>query len=193
MNPDQHDDILNRPVDALLQREVPLDYLTDWQQVLLQSDKYAEEENYQPLVVFRLYDEYFAITTSVIGEITHLRAVHRLPHSNSPFIEGIVNVSGRLREFISMEKLLQLSREQTVPWKIGGTLVLFEKDGNGWTFIVTEMLGVSHVFPEMMQEVPATVALKPVAHYMKGLFSWKGHSIAILDEEILALRMRHSL
>lgn len=184
--------LLSPSVDALLQRDVPSEYLADWQQAILLDEKHAEEENYHPFVVFRLHDEYFAITASVIGEITLLRAVHRLPHVSIPFIEGLVNVNGRLRIFISMEKLLQLPREPNLSWKIGGVLVLIEKVGSGWTFMVTELLGVPHVTPEMIQPLAVT-ASKSTAHYMKGVFTWKGHTIAILDEEILALRLHHSL
>lgn len=184
---------LSPSVDALLQREAPLEYLEDWQQAILLEEKLVETENYQPFVVFRLDDEYFAIIASAVGEIIPLRTVHRLPHVNIPFIEGLINMNGRLRIFISMEKLLQLQEEQDALWKIGSMVVLIEKEGWGWTFMVTELLGVSHVTPDMIQPLATTKAMKATTHYIKGLFSWKGHLISILDEEILALRLRYSL
>lgn len=166
-------------VDALAQDKTP-------------DEHPGEPLAYHPYVFFRIHEKYLALSALLIKEITTLRTMHRLPYMKVPFIEGVVNVNGRLRVLISLQKLLQLPKAEEIKPKRGTSLVLVEKEQFAWTFLATEVLGMLHVTPESIQPLPEPT-MTTTAHYMKGLFLSEKGLVGLLDEELLFLRLRHHL
>lgn len=179
-------------VDELLDRKAPAEYLLDWQKAILLRKQHPERESHTPYIFFRLEKEYFAINALLVGEITTLRAVHHLPHMKIPFIEGLVNVNGRLRIFVCIEKLLALQNPKEPLVKKEEPLVLIEKEGFVWTFSVTEVLGMVYVPLQQIRAVPV-VAMRPSERDLKGLYPWQEHLVGLLDEELLTVRVRQGL
>lgn len=176
-------------LDTLLERAASQEYIQGWQQALLSAEKRKGAQERHPYVCFALQQEYFALSALVIGEITVLRAVHRLPHVKVPFIDGLVNVNGRLKMLVSMETFLPVKHRSPTTRKIGAPLILVEKDLFTWTFMVHEVLGLIHITPDMLQKPPMTNEKLKI----KGLLFWKGRSMRVLDEESLMLNLEQAL
>lgn len=178
-------------VDKLLERKAPKDYLLEWQQAIL-LNKHPEVKHHAPYVFFRLEQEYFAINALHVGEITTLRAIHRLPHMQATFVEGIVNVNGRLLLFVQIEKLLSLQTDQESIRKKETPLILVEKEGFVWAFSVTEVLGMLYIPAEQIKRVPV-IAVRSSVKEITGFYQWQEQLVGLLDEELLIARVRRSL
>lgn len=187
-------------VDILLNRPPPLDYMQEWEAALGREKTENAAIPHGAIVIFRLGSEYLALSSMVIGQITTLRTVHRIPHSKNPVMQGVVNVNGRLRLFVSLEAMLEIGgkgrlgeKPEATPGSTADTpMILFEYEGEVWTFAVTEVLGVFHCDLTNLKNVPVTV-MKSSANYVKGVLNWKDRPVGLLDEGLLAFSLRRSL
>ena len=107
---------------TLLDRAAPPGYLADWAAHLARAESQAEADpavahNGVSSVVFRVETEWLALPTSVLQEVTELRAIHTLPHRRGGSVFGIINVRGELLICVSLAKLLGL--EQAPPVQLG--------------------------------------------------------------------------
>src|SRR5207342_2805701 len=73
---------------------------------LYAADKQAASRGTHSAFVFRVGNEWLAITTSVVDEVADLRAIHSLPHRRSGVVLGLANVRGELLVCVSLAQLL---------------------------------------------------------------------------------------
>jgi chemotaxis-related protein WspD len=57
---------------------------------------------------------------------------------------------------------------------------------------VDEVHGIHRVLPRELKDVPTTVA-KSAVTYSTALLSWRGHSVGILDDQLLFYSLKRSL
>lgn len=185
-------------VISLLNRAAPVDYVREWEETLGREKGDTKAAPQGAIVIFRLASEYLALSSLVVGQITTMRTVHRVPHVKSPYIRGVVNISGRLRLFFSLESLLDMGDvrgakvEEGVRERLVVPLILIEHEGEVWTFAAQEVLGVFHADLTQLKNVPVTVA-KSTANYVKGVFPWRDQQVGLLDEALLCFSLRRSL
>lgn len=107
---------------SLLEREVPIDYLAEWTTTIAtpldKPVRMLEAEGNRPatkgldgilsVILFRLGDEQFALPLSVLNEVTHPGAIHRLPHRSNDLLLGLINIRGEILMAISLSHCLGL-------------------------------------------------------------------------------------
>jgi chemotaxis-related protein WspD len=184
------------PVDLLLHRTSPPDYVQAWETSLGREKDTHERSPHHAIVIFVLGGEHLALSSLVVGQITMMRRVHRVPHTKSPVIRGVVNINGRLRIFISLGALLEIGGKSrsSGPHEafIDFPMIMIEQNSEVWTFAVDKILGVFHCDLNDLKNVPVTVA-KSAANYVKGVLNWRDKQVALLDEELLFFSLRRNL
>lgn len=182
-------------IELLLHRGSPVGYVQDWESSLGREKDDSRPVPHSAIVIFSLGEEHLALSSLVVGQMTTMRRLHRIPHMRSPVIRGVVNINGRLRLFVSLGALLEIG--ETVSYETSERIddipmIMIEQNGEVWTFAVDKILGVFRCDLNQMKNVPVTVA-KSTANYVKGILNWRDHQVALLDEELLFFSLRRSL
>lgn len=184
-------------------RPPPSGYLDEWRELLQMPVDEADSDSLS-LLVFRLADEWFALTAEVLAEVTPLRTAHKIPHRSNTVLVGMVNVRGQLLLCGSLHGLLGLrqsasdSRQRRPAHGISGRpgepdreplrtpgrlLVATHTEGRStrrWAFAVDEVAGVQRIARADLREVPSTLG-KPGQRYSDALFSWQSRRVSLLD------------
>lgn len=179
----------------ILEREIPPGYRDEWAR-LLSERKQVKQPNTESIVIFRLGDEWLAIPSRIVREITSAKPVRRLPHTRRNIVKGLVNMRGELQICVSLGGLLDLDKGEQ-PRRFGSVgiadrMVLIADGANQYVFPVTEVHGLHRHHPGELQAVPATVS-KSKAAYSKGVLQWNGEHVACLDAELLFRSLGKSL
>lgn len=142
------------------------------------------------LSLFRLGDEWFALSAGVFHSVAAVAAIRRLPgRSNGTFL-GLVNFSGELQLCISLKQFLGLGEtaasEKTTAL-ISPRMVMVQPDRENldqrWVFAVDEFYGNERINPRQIQPPPtSTVKSKQMT---QGLLDWQGRSVSYLDADQL--------
>ncbi len=69
---------------------------------------YEDEGNHLHSILFRLGDEHYGLPISAVKEIIKPLPITRFPKS-PPFVEGVIDLRGRILPIINLRKLLGLS------------------------------------------------------------------------------------
>ena len=178
----------------ILQREIPPGYRDAWTRVLAEP-KVRQQADTESCIIFRLGDEWLAIPSRIVSEITSARPIRRLPHARS-MVKGLVNIRGELQLCMSLGALLGLEKGAQ-PRSVGSVgiadrMLLIGDQGNRYVFPVTEVHGLHHHPPGELQAVPATLG-KATASYTKGVLPWRDAHVACLDADLLFKALNASL
>ncbi len=108
-------------------------------------------------------------------------------------MQGVVNINGQLRLYVSMVHLLEIGSDQSL-FEAGQkrSMMVVEREAEVWAFAVTEVCGIHYCDLRELHNVPVNVA-KSTANYLKGVFYWNDHSIGLLDDELLFFSLRKCL
>lgn len=181
----------------LFERTPPNDYVAE------QTARYsaaADEVGGQsePLLLFRLGDEWFALPVASVVEVAAPRRTHRIPHRTDRVLLGIINLRGELQLCASLRELLGITDEaalvaaalndKTDPAR----LLVCELAGAQWAFPVDEVAGVERFAPSAIGRTPATVAKRAV-HFTVGLISWHERRVGKLDADRVGEALRHRI
>jgi len=127
------------------------------------------------LVVFELDKEEYAVEIGEIREI--LRRPEITPIPNSPnFIEGIINVRGKIVVVMDLEERFNLERESK---KKSLHVVLTEIGDNTFGATVDEVTEVLRIPKDSIEAAPAIISEKIHADYVRG--------IAVLEDRLLIM------
>ena len=181
-------------------RQPPPQYLEEWVQRLAQPEERVEQD-LQSLVIFRLHDEYLAVQTRSLVEVTLTQSIHTIPHRTNEVVLGLVNVRGQLRICVSAHGLLGVAspaaNESTyrneVPQaaqleKSQQRMLIIHERSEQWVFPVEAVLGVHRLPATGFRPVPATFG--KAGAFSQAVFTWESHTVGYLDEDrfISALR-----
>jgi len=179
--------------DRLLRRRAPADYLIEWEAFVGKAKEEAPASHICATVIFRLGHEFLAVPAVVVGQVTDLKPVHRIPHQRGRIVQGLVNINGQLRPFVSMVNFLEVGKDTDVSESSAKhSMMVFEKEADIWAFGVSEVCGIHHTDMRQLKNVPVNVA-KSTANYLKGVFYWNDHSVGYLDDELLFFSLRKLL
>lgn len=181
--------VFARAAKAFLDRPAPEGYLAEWSQELASIVRPATSRD-QSVLIFRLNDEWLALPTSVVVEVTATRPVHRIPHRSNEVLVGMVNLRGQLQLQIALQGLLGIDAGQGTRRRAGGgpaptpRLVVMKREGQTWVFEASEVLGVRRFSREQLRSVPSTLA-NPDSSFSQAVIDWQEHSIGLIDEQRL--------
>ncbi len=179
----------------ILQREIPQGYREEWTQVLAER-KQKNQANTESIVIFRLGDEWLALPSRIVSEITSSKPIRRLPHTHTNIVKGLVNMRGELQICVSLGGLLDVEKggqeRRFGSVGISDRMILIAYEGNQYVFPVTEVHGLHRHHLNELQPTPSTLA-KSKATYTKGVLSWRDQHVASLDAELLFHTLNKSL
>ncbi len=139
----------------------------------------AEEEAKEliQIVVFELDEEEYAIEISDVREILKARDVTPIP--NTPdFIEGIINVRGKIVVVLDLEQRFNLERESTAK-KLH--IMVSEQGENTYGASVDEVTEVLRIPKDSIEPAPAIISEKIQADYVKGIGILENRLLILLD------------
>jgi chemotaxis-related protein WspD len=177
----------------LLERRAPADYRRYWTEYFSQERK-RPAPGRMSAVIFRIGQEWLALSTRAFREVTERRKIHSLPHRRNGIVLGVTNVRGELLVCVSLGKLLGIDGDglATAPGEACKRLVVTEWQGSLVTFPVNEVHGVHRFHAQDLQEVPATVA-RANPNLMHAFLAWEQVKVGCLDEESLFSTIHRSL
>ena len=177
--------VLTSAARRFFDRPAPAGYLDSWREILEQPEV-ARDADARSVLVFRLGDEWLALPTAVLAEVTSPRQLHRVPHRSSAELAGIVNIRGQLQVCILLEGLLGLPTAAVgIPVAAStARLIVVERVGDRgaerWVFRVDEVAGMHRVPGQSLRDVPATVS-GAGTRATTALFSWHDRTVGLLD------------
>ena len=195
--------------EVFFNREPPEGYLEEWQHVLETPPEDTDSSGLSVLI-FRLANEWFALASEALIEVTPLRKVHSIPHRSNSVFTGMVNVRGQLLLCCSLHGLLglkhldspimrstktsdvQKDNNRTIqtsddaailaPERLLVTSLITGRVTRRWTFPVNEVAGVHRVGKDEVREVPSTLG-KPGQRFSSALFSWNSRTVSLLNTD----------
>lgn len=184
--------------DVLFDRPPPTDYLAEWGRRLAAPPEIADEV-LRSVVIFRLGDEWLAVRTGILVEVTHVHPIHSIPHRTGEVLLGLVNVRGQLRIAVSLRGMLGVepARDSMPEAKPGagpsaevgrGRMILLQDRLHQWVFVSEEVVGVYRIKAGQFQKVPSTFG--KTASYCQSVFTWREHTVGLVDEERLLAALR---
>jgi chemotaxis-related protein WspD len=162
-------------------------YIQEWS-ARLAREKEARQKNTFSAVLVRLGNSRLALPSLMVREIVEVRQVHKIPHRSNDFLLGIVNIRGRLHLCVDFRTMFGLE-----PVKVtkGGRhysrMVVVEKDGKAWVFVVDEVISL-HRFPPH-QIIP----LADDARSCRGILEWQGTTYDVTDENLFFQKLEKGL
>ncbi len=175
---------------TLLLRESVREPGNDWtehygetQEVSLRNDRSA--------LIFRIGSEWFGIATQSLDEVVECRAIHRIPHTRSPVVLGVVNVRGELVVCVSLDRLLGIAADRSDGGKMRRLLVL--QTGAGRLAVPVDEVQHTHAYQSSEIFAPPATIAQSTSSYATGLLSWRDRIVACLDDTRLIEALEGSL
>jgi len=171
----------------LLDRPLPPEYRAEWARHFA-GEKPIEtgvEEERGAAVIFRIGEEWLALSTAVFKEVAEPRRVHTLPHRRNGIVRGIVNVRGELLVCISFATLLGIDKNAAT--ERGDRSLHFERmvvigRANGRiAFSVHEVHGIHRYESGALTPVPGTVG-QAGSSFTSAMLAWEGRRVGLLDD-----------
>ncbi len=174
----------------LLERPMPRGYTQHWGKLIAQAN--ARQGNKGTAVlIFRIGSEYFGFAASQVGEVMPALTTHQIPHVQGSILQGMVTLRGELKLLVSLRQLFGIADALDQPtadawmiraWSRADTLV----------FPVSELCAMHRYQAADLKAVPATLSAS-MAESVAGMFDWKEHHVALLNEHSLYERLVRGL
>ena len=177
----------------LLDRPLRPEYRRAWTEHFAQERKPTGPAKTSALL-FRINAEWFALPAHVFQEVAERRLVHSLPHRRQGIVLGLVNIRGELLICVSIGHMLGLDRippRETLRTTYDRLLVA-KWNEHRFVFPAHEVRGIHRFQPLQLQEPPATLAKSKLSH-TRGVLSWQGRTVGLLDAELLFSSLNRSL
>lgn len=177
----------------LLDRPLPKEYRETWASHFAIKTK-AQESKTASAIVFRIKNEWLAVPTRALQEVTERRPMHSLPHRRQGMVVGLVNVRGELLTAISLGAVLGI---QGVPTPKAlrlncQRLLVAGWNGQRFAFPVDEVQGPLRFHPSELEPL-AAYPVSGVVCFTPSIFRWQGKSVGCLDCEALFSTLSQAL
>ena len=180
---------------ALLDAEAPAGYVAARTAYFAEPALVAAEET-RVVTIFRVAAEWLALPAPVVIEVANLLPVHSLPHRSSGVVLGLASVRGELLVCVSLGQVVGVAPLAASGREARGQgyrrLLVIRRDGVRVVCPVDEVHGVHRFHPRELAAVPTTVARATVT-YSTALLPWQGHSVGLLDDQLLFYTLKRSL
>jgi chemotaxis-related protein WspD len=168
---------------TLFDREMPADYRREVSGTLAAA-KAAKEEAAVSVLIFRLASEWFALRSVVFHEVADDQPAYRLPYRCDGMLAGLANVNGELLLYVSLEKILEVEREEAGEARGKPRLCVVGAGRERYAYRADEILGVRRVAAARLRTVPATLSKSPSAQTVS-CFEIDGRHVGLIDEKKL--------
>jgi chemotaxis-related protein WspD len=164
----------------------PPGYLEEWTDRLAVPTEDAATD-LEGVLVFRLADEWLALSVHVLVEVALPRPVRRVPHRPA-VLAGLVNIRGELYLCAYLNRVLGITPSAAGPSLTPASppatarLLVVRREGERWVLPVDEVDQVRRVPRGAITRPPATVG-RAAAHLTRGVFPLDRRSVGLLDEE----------
>lgn len=136
------------------------------------------------LLTFRLDDELFGLPAGDVVRVTHVAAVHRIPHRTNAVIRGLCNVEGELLLCANLAAVLELPHREpsdTAAAADRRRMVVLGRRADSWAVVADEVLGVMRLAARTFLPPPVTVH-KARQCFTRNLVPLPdGRTLAVLD------------
>ena len=141
--------------------------------------KTAGEEHLakEELVSFKLGHEEFATSITWVNQIIRYQEITRVPNTPS-FVEGVINLRGRVIPVIDLRKRLDLQASQV---EMKTRILNIEIDNKLVGFIVDEVTGVLTIPADIIEKTPDIVVAGVESVYITGVCKLDGRLLILLD------------
>lgn len=133
-------------------------------------------ENVQ-LVSFVLGEEFFGVNILLVQEIITVPEITRIPNAPS-FIEGMINLRGRLLPVIDLRKRLHVGNEF---FDSKTRILVIQIDGKITGFLVDSVEAVMSVPSDSIEAAPEIVTIGIETQYITGVSKLEDRMIILLD------------
>jgi len=130
------------------------------------------------LVIFRLRDEEFGVEISSVLEISRVLDITHIPEAPG-FIEGVINLRGKVLAVIALAKQFGLQEEKELPKT--ARIVIIEVHNISLGLIVDEVPEVIKISEEDIEPTPEIIQSEVNRHYIKGVAKLDQRLIILLD------------
>ena len=144
----------------------------------------------QSLLIFRVGDEWLALPTAALGEVTAPARVHSLPHRRHAALIGVAAVRGVLLSCVSLALLF--GSTAAGDGQQAARFLILGQGRNAIALPVAEVAGVEHIAQQTLLPLPATLT-RASSRYTQALFEHGGHSVGLLDADLLRQALSRSL
>jgi len=180
----------------MLERRLPDGYENTWAEIY-REDKQQRLVGTESVTIFRLGNEWMALPTSSIQEITDVCSVHSIPHHNTNILRGLVNLRGQLKVCVSLGQLMEVDKAETHSGKdtkerIYERMIAVKHNDDQYVFLVSEVKGTHRYHPQDLQSPPATLS-QAAETFTCGILSYDGLEVACLDEELMFYSLEKKL
>jgi chemotaxis-related protein WspD len=171
--------LLRRPLDPERREDLTL---------LLAHAKKPMPPGTRSAFVFRAGGEWLALAAGIIREVVDMGPIHSIPHLSNNILRGLVNIHGKLEICVSIGGVLGIDKLEKSPQRSNYVaperLVVSEQEGRLVAFPVSEVLGIVRYGPEMIKELPVTVAGSKAA-YTQGILCLPDRDVGLLKDKPL--------
>ena len=180
----------------MLDRRLPEGYENNWAMVYAES-KQQSITGTEAITIFRLGEEWMALPTDYIQEITDVCTVHSIPHHAAAELRGLVNLRGQLRICFSLGSLMNIEKAETYSGKetkerIYERMIAITHQNSQYVFLVSEVKGTHRYHPKQLKEPPSTLS-QATGTFTLGIIEWEGLEVACLDSELLFYNLEKKL
>jgi len=158
------------------------DYLQEWSDNLAQKPA-EEHQDEQSAIVFKLGSEVYAMSTSILNDVTHPRQPHGIPHRSNNVLTGLVNIRGELVLCISLAGLLGL-RKQPETDADTTRMIVAQFDDLTIAFRVDQVDEIMRYANHIIQQPPATLSMHN-GNYIQGLLAHPDQQIGLLNHHLI--------
>ena len=170
----------------VLDRLAPVGYLKDWRKTLAIKKK-DQAVDTQSVLVFRVSDEWFALSAGCLHEIAEKRAIHRIPRNINTDIAGVVNIGGEVRVCYSLKSILGISDPRDVDDKnksiATGRFIVALLGNQYYVFFADQISELSLYNDAEVLPVPATIKYKG-KNFIAGVIRHNKNNVAVLDADV---------
>jgi purine-binding chemotaxis protein CheW len=128
-------------------------------------------------VVFRLGKEEYAFDISVVKEIHELQEIAKV-HRSPAYIEGVMNLRGKLVTVIDLRKRLGL--DARAPDDLSKIVVVDASDASVG-FLVDEVTEVARIGSDLIEPPPSYVSEGMEAEYVLGIAKFGDRLVTLVD------------
>lgn len=181
---------------TMLERRIPDGYEDTWAEIY-REDKKQKLAGTESVTIFRLGNEWMALPTSFIQEITDVTSVHSIPHHSKSVLRGLVNLRGQLKICVSLGQMMKIDKAEAYTGKetkerIYERMIAVKHNDAQYVFLVSEIRGTHRYHPKDLQIPPATLS-QAAGTYTRGIIQWQGHEVACLDAELMFYSLEKTL
>ncbi len=184
-------EIYSKAGHMLLGRDAEEDYLEEWK-LNLSKPRTQQEHHYKSALVFRMGDEWFALASSFVKEITHCDKHHSLPHRKSHVLRGLVNVRGALLLNVSLGYLFKINKSDMDNKHNHERYIVIDDGDELFAFPVSEVREIIHYDNNEMMSTPSTLK-KDTSCYLKGIIRYKDYDVGIIDNDLLFTALHNNI